>query len=244
MASLKILAQNVDIHDGHPHARTGEISVPHLVSAGAQGVILGHSEAGDTPDTVRSKLRAAIASPLKHIVLLVGESWEEFEGNSPAQVAGIVRERCAAITHDLTLPEGIILGYEPKWGTFGSGKEGVPPPNPEYIAAAVRELRAFAPRVIYGGRSDPTRTREIIARSNVDGFILGSACSSVQKTLAIASEMRGAPAKILICNFKAYELADPYDLYVEALEKLPDDFLVFLAPPYTDIRFVRDLVKK
>lgn len=59
MAKLEVIAQNFDIYsdDGlDQSARTGDISLRHLNNAGAQGVILSHSEVDDVPVVVNKKL--------------------------------------------------------------------------------------------------------------------------------------------------------------------------------------------
>jgi len=124
----------------------------------------------------------------------------------------------------------------------------VAPPQPEFISSCIRNMRQFfrdkywdasGMYFIYGGRSTPERTRKILADKNIDGLILGSACNTVKKIMDIANTMKdvcSGRTKVLICNFKAYELPDTYERYVSELGGLPQDFLVFLAPAYTDIR--------
>ncbi len=103
------------------------------------------------------------------------------------------------------------------------------------------------PCFIYGGRSTPERTRQILADKNIDGLLLGSACNSVKKTLDIAHTMIdvcGARSKVLVCNFKAYDLPDSYEDYADELSKLPDEFIILLSPPYTDIQIVRKILEE
>lgn len=237
MARLAVIAQDFDIYDGHPHARTGEISLRHLRDAGADGIILGHSEVGDPADVINKKLQRALSQGFGHIVVLGGETWEEFQDAQRVVVEKFERSLQG-------LSGNIILGYEPAWGTRGSGRDDVLPPQPDHIHACVCALkeRFTGHPIIYGGRSDPERAEVIMRDAGIQGFILGSACDSVQKTLSIAGAMGRAGEKIIVCNFKAYELKDSYEDYVHELKKLPDDFLILLAPPYTDIRLVASLL--
>ncbi len=141
-----------------------------------------------------------------------------------------------------------IIGYEPKWGSRGSGRDDMPPPHPDFISSCIQEMRLFfkktycneiKPFFIYGGRSTPERTKEILADKNINGLILGSACNTVEKTMAIADTMNGickGKEKILVCNFKAYDLSESYEKYVAELSKLSQEFIVLLAPAYTDIK--------
>jgi len=265
MANLGVIAQNFDVYDGDgldPFARTGSISLAHLYKAGAQGVIVGHSEVGDEPQVVNKKLRSIIKIErewgkriFERVVVLVGENWGEFKGNTAEEVAGLVVEKCGQVFHEIPREflSKVFLGYEPKWGSRGSGKDDAPAPNPEQISLCAKEMLRFVgemcgentiPHFIYGGRSTPERTLEILKDENVNGLILGSACNTVKKTLDIANSMDKVckREKILVCNFKAYDLRDSYKEYVSELGRLPDDFEVLLAPAYTNIKRVREEV--
>lgn len=92
--------------------------------------------------------------------------------------------------------------------------------------------------LIYGGRSTPERSEEILRDENVSGLILGSACDSLTKTMDIAKAMKIAKphgTKVIHANFKAYKLKNSYEEYVSKLKSLDDDFIVYISPPYTDI---------
>jgi len=63
MAKIILTGQNFDIYDGNgqdPYARTGATSLEMLHNAGAEGVILGHSETRDTVEVVRKKLQTLL----------------------------------------------------------------------------------------------------------------------------------------------------------------------------------------
>ena len=70
-------------------AFTGEVSAPMVQEAGAEYVIIGHSERrrlfGETDVAVNRKLAAAIGAGLTPIVC-VGETLEEREGNQTLAV--------------------------------------------------------------------------------------------------------------------------------------------------------------
>jgi triosephosphate isomerase len=264
MARLGVIAQDFDIYEGDGldgFARTGAISLDHIQKAGAQGVILGHSETRDSPEVINLKLhmlarhRAFDKTPFGKIIVLVGETWEEFESSSKPELAELLKGRCKTILAGIPKPflSNLILGYEPKWGSRRSGRKNTPPPEPAVISACIKEMRRFirekygkTPYFIYGGRSTPGRAKEIMKDENIDGLLLGSACSTIRKTLEIANAMQedANRKKLLVCNFKAYDLADPYEKYIAELCKLPEDFSILLAPPYTDIRAVRAMIEE
>ena len=267
MAKFLLTAQNIDIYDGDgldAFARTGATSGEEIARAGAAGLILGHSEVGDSVDATRKKLLTVVEKTennsgfLPYITLLVGETWDEFEGQSPEAVAKLVTEHLMFITEGL--PESfikhLVVGYEPKWGSRGSGRDDMPPPSVEFISLVTKSLREAldgifgeAGRgvpVIYGGRSTPERTLKILSGDVVEGLILGSACNTTEKTMAIAKSMeeaRPGKRKILHANFKAYNLSDSYEEYVRQLKTLDDTFIIYLSPAHTDIREVKEALQ-
>lgn len=255
MASVILSSQNFDIYEGDgldPFARTGATSAEQLTRAGAQGVILGHSEVDDTIEVVHAKLKTLIRrNILPRTTVLVGETWGEFENHSTEQIATIVAKHLRYILTDIppSNTSQLVIGYEPKWGSRGSGRDDMPPPQVETIkvaCAALREIVGTAVPVIYGGRSTPERTAEILADENVEGLILGSACNTLAKTMEIVRAMeqtRPHTRKVLHANFKAYELTDDYARYIEALRKLDDTFLTYVSPPATDIQEFRLLLE-
>ena len=212
MASIGVIAQNFEIFEGDgldQFARTGEISLNQIHMAGAQGVILGHSEVGDGPEIINKKLLSILkkqqesgnSSFLNNPVVLVGESWSEFENTEPQKIAQLMKDKCSIIFRGLpkNFLSRAIIGYEPKWGSRGSGRDDMPPPQPQLISLCIKGVRAFFKEkygngiktyFIYGGRSTPERTRKILLDKNADGLVLGSACNTVEKTLAIAKTMQ------------------------------------------------------
>lgn len=264
MAKIFLSAQNFDIFDNDsldPFARTGAISSEMLFRVGAEGVILGHSEVGDSPDvtgqklfTIFSKQKRYGAKFLAKSTILVGESWEEYEKSTINEIGNIVKNRLHVILRNLpfNFVKNLVLGYEPKWGSRGSGRDDMPPPEPELISVCIRRIKKYCIdhfgkkavniAVIYGGRSTPERTETILKDENIEGLILGSACNSVQKTMKIAKIMkkiRPQKRKILHANFKAYSLSDSYENYLRVFKRLNSSFTIYLSPPYTDIYQVK-----
>ncbi len=137
MVKIGLIAQNFEIFDGDgldKFARTGEISASQILKAGAQGVILGHSEVGDSPETINKKLKSIMEGNIRlaKLVVSVGESWDEFEDNKPSEVALLIKQKCEIIFNSIPADfvKEVIVGYEPKWGSRGSGRDEMPPPQP------------------------------------------------------------------------------------------------------------------
>jgi triosephosphate isomerase len=265
---VKLIAQNISIFDGDGRdsfARTGGTSCFEVKKAGATGIIIGHSEVGDDSDTVNKKLKSAIANELFDNILLVGESWAELgkdwqdlSAEEKQKIQGLVcrkfLEEIAGVSRQDF--QKIVVGYEPAWGTRGSGKAGVTPPQAaqvqffcsllrKAIAERFDEDTAGKTRVIYGGSMTPERAAELMGLEDCDGFILGSAGKTVEWTKKIADAVTGgakAGRKPVLClNWKAYRLQEPYAQFIQELaEQRGID--AFASPNYCDLALLKELI--
>jgi triosephosphate isomerase len=182
------------MHEADQGAFTGEISAAMLADAGANGVLLGHSERralfGETDEALARKLPAALAAGLDP-VLCVGESETERDAGATtarlhAQLAGALDELDAARALQIT------IAYEPIWA-IGTGRTATPEQAQEVHA----ELRAWLAerfggdvaetvRILYGGSVKPENARELLAGPDVDGALVGGASLTAAGLLAIA----------------------------------------------------------
>jgi len=266
-----LIAQNVNIYPGdgkNQFARTGELGFYHLKKAGATGVILGHSEVKDAPEIVNKKWKSALENGMFNNIVLIGEDWEDLEkgwDRSGEQEINAMKEKLAEkleiILEDIDpeIIEKTVFGYEPSWGTRGSGKEDVLPPQPNQIESMSSFIREFVKgkynkdlKIIYGGSSSPERTEEIMPSENVDGLILGSACKTVDWVSKIGEgivknmKMKNNSRKgALALNWKAYELDEPYQDFLKAIDGLDYDFIeVYISPVATDLVKIKELLNK
>ena len=262
-----LIAQNVNIYAGdgkNRFARTGEIGFYHLKKAGATGAILGHSETKDSPETINKKWKSALEYGLFHNIVLVGEDWEDLEKGWDKSTEEEIGRMKGKLKNKLEkILEGIdgetvkktIFGYEPSWGTRGSGKNDVVPPQPNqiedmcgFIREIIREKFNEDVRIVYGGSSSPERTEEIMPSKNVDGLILGSAGKTVDWTQKIGERIQEAMKTkssqrkgVLVLNWKAYELEEPYLDFLKAVKSLDID--IYLSPVATELKEVNNLLK-
>jgi triosephosphate isomerase len=164
-------------------AYTGEVSAEMLLEAGAQYVIIGHSERrqyfGETNDSVNRKLKKALAAGLKPIVC-VGETLADREAGKTEDV---VNDHVTNGLADLTAADvtGTIIAYEPVWA-IGTGKTATPEQAQEvhsFIRARLAQLwdRDTADTVIiqYGGSVKPANVKELMAQPDIDGALVGGA---------------------------------------------------------------------
>ncbi len=180
-ASSGILAGGQDCHNNASGAHTGDISAGMLADAGAQFVIVGHSERrtdhGETDDLVRAKAEAAIGAGLKPIIC-VGETGDQRDSG---QAEAVVAAQLAASIPDAAEQHQVIVAYEPVWA-IGTGRT----PSLDDIAAMHDSIRARlvgrfgsergqAIHILYGGSLKPQNAREILAIENVNGGLVGGA---------------------------------------------------------------------
>jgi triosephosphate isomerase (TIM) len=179
-----------DCHSRPSGAYTGDISAEMLKDAGAQAVIVGHSERrryhGETDAVVREKALAARRAGLAAIIC-VGETQVERDAG---HARAVVRAQLEG-----SLPDGtpdFAVAYEPVWA-IGSGIT----PTPRDVAdmhGFIRQMlsarygeAAQQTRILYGGSVKPSNAAELLAVDNVDGALVGGASLKADEFLPIAS---------------------------------------------------------
>ncbi len=187
-----------DCHAASSGAHTGDISAEMLLDAGADTVILGHSERredhGEQNEDIRAKARAAMEAGLKAIIC-VGESLEQREASNTLDIIG---GQMSGSIPDQSTGENLIVAYEPIWA-IGTGKV----PTLEEIGEVHDFIRARlerrfgegvgrSVRLLYGGSVKPGNASEIFAVSNVDGALVGGASLKAKDFSGIINALEGA----------------------------------------------------
>ena len=180
-SNLKVGAQNM--HFAEEGAFTGEIAPKMLVDAGVKYVIIGHSERramfNETDESVNKKLHAAFNHSLTPI-LCVGEMLEHREGG---QTEDVIKEQIVKDLEGLTSEQvtELVIAYEPIWA-IGTGKTATPEVADEtcgFIRETVKELYGEAVseaiRIQYGGSVKVNNIKELMAKPNIDGALIGGA---------------------------------------------------------------------
>jgi triosephosphate isomerase (TIM) len=182
-----------DCHAEPSGAYTGDISAEMLRDAGAQAVIVGHSERrqcyGETDASVRAKALAAQRAGLTTIIC-IGETRAERDNGRAHDIVGTQL--------DGSLPDnaaGVVVAYEPVWA-IGTGLT----PEPTDVAVMhtiVREqlLRRYGDaglriRILYGGSVKPDNASGLLKAQNVDGALVGGASLHAGEFLAIVGVYR------------------------------------------------------
>jgi len=184
-SNIAVAGQNC--HWEREGAFTGEVSAAMVREAGAEYVVIGHSERrtlfGDTDQAVNLKLRAALAAGLGPIVC-VGESLGQRDSNQTLEVVDHQLQRgLDAATSDQIA--AMVVAYEPVWA-IGTGRNATPEQAGEVHAHIRLRLRSWFGaeaaehcRVIYGGSVKPANIAALLALSDVDGALVGGASLDV-----------------------------------------------------------------
>jgi triosephosphate isomerase (TIM) len=198
--SSKVGVAGQNLHWEREGAFTGEISATMLKEAGAEYVIIGHSERrrlfGDTDQSVNRKLVAALAAQLTPIVC-IGETLEERESEQTLAVLDRqIKEGLDGLTADQV--SGLVVAYEPVWA-IGTGRNATPAQAGDAHAHIRGRLRqwfggaaADTCHVIYGGSVKPDNIQDLIALQDVDGALVGGASLEVRAFSEIVFRSRQA----------------------------------------------------
>ena len=187
-----------DLYWEREGAYTGEISAGMLREAGAEYVIIGHSERRrlfhETDATVNRKLVAALGAQLTPIVC-IGETLEERERG---ETTAVLDRQLKAGLDGLNGSQvaSLVLAYEPVWA-IGTGRNATPQQAGEAHAHLRGRLRqwfgaeaADQCHVIYGGSVKPDNIQELIALPDVDGALIGGASLDVRAFFDMVARSR------------------------------------------------------
>jgi triosephosphate isomerase len=191
LGSSPVTTGGQDCHVEESGAHTGDVSAEMLKDAGAQHVIVGHSERradhGETDALVAQKAAAGWRAGLVSIIC-IGETREERDAGKTLDV--LTRQIEGSVPAEAT-PATTVIAYEPVWA-IGTGLT----PTAEDVAQAHAHIRATLAkrigdhagnmRLLYGGSVKPSNALELLAIANVDGALIGGASLKAADFLAIA----------------------------------------------------------
>ncbi len=176
-------------------AYTGEVSAPMVASTGAKYVILGHSERrqyyGETSEILKEKVNLALAENLTPI-FCIGEVLEERENGT---FLDVVTKQIQEALFDLSAEDfgKLILAYEPVWA-IGTGKTATADQAQEmhaHIRGVIAEKYgkevADNCSILYGGSCKPSNAKELFAKADVDGGLIGGAALDAASFMGIVT---------------------------------------------------------
>jgi triosephosphate isomerase (TIM) len=197
-SNVAIAGQNC--HWEREGAFTGEVSAAMVREAGAEYVILGHSERrtlfAETDDTVNRRVHAALAATLIPIVC-IGETLDQRDANQTLAVLDLQLQRgLDGVGADLVAT--LVVAYEPVWA-IGTGRNATPEQAQEAHAHIRGRLRAWFGaaaaeqcHVIYGGSVKPANAASLLTQPDIDGALVGGASLDVA---GFAQIVRARPKK-------------------------------------------------
>lgn len=168
--------------DAYPEesgSRTGETSVLMMKNAGAEYIILGHSERRhlETKLDISRKVTAVLEHEMIPIICIGEEQRDRNWKKALTQQLKDVFNRVPKKD-----PQNIIIAYEPIWAISSDKKN--PATSTEYMealevikkelqkifktAAAVSKIR-----FLYGGSLDDKNIEDFLKNADVDGFLVG-----------------------------------------------------------------------
>ena len=190
IAAAKAAAEGSNIHVGAQNvhfkesgAYTGELSAQMLLAAGAEYVIIGHSERrtyfGETDETVNLRVQAAVKAGLIPIIC-VGETKDQREkGYTDPLVSYQTLVALTGLTDEEV--SKVIIAYEPVWA-IGTGLTATDEQANETIGVIRKALEgrygaavSEAVRIQYGGSMNPKNVKGLMAQPEIDGGLIGGA---------------------------------------------------------------------
>lgn len=181
LADTELLLGGQDCHPEPKGAHTGDLSAEMLADAGAQALIVGHSERrrdhAETDALVQAKARAAHRAGLTAIICL-GETKSERDAG---QTLERVDEQLQGSLPENSQASNTVVAYEPVWA-IGTGLTPTPAEVAEVhgfirsrLAARIGSAQAERMRIIYGGSVNADNAAALMAVDNVDGALVGGA---------------------------------------------------------------------
>ncbi|WLV23936.1 triose-phosphate isomerase [Aciduricibacillus chroicocephali] len=191
---IRIAAQNM--HFEEKGAFTGEVSPGMLADIGVSHCVIGHSERremfGETDDSVNKKTHAAFAHNILPIIC-VGESLEQREsGVMESHIRQQVENALSGLSDEQI--SKTIIAYEPIWA-IGTGKTATDEEANDvckHIRKTIAELsnQEIADQVIiqYGGSVKPDNIGDLLAKSDIDGALVGGASLEADSFVKLLEE--------------------------------------------------------
>lgn len=178
---LSIAAQNMSAHDNG--AYTGELSASMLLDAGAELVIIGHSERrtlfGEDDALINAKVHQALRNGI-YPILCIGESLEQRKNNEhEAHIKRQLDEGLKGLAGDELYR--VIIAYEPIWA-IGTGETATPVQAQNmhsfirrYLSEMYSATVADEVSILYGGSVKPSNARDLFGQPDIDGALIGGA---------------------------------------------------------------------
>jgi len=180
-----------DCHAAEGGAHTGDISAAMIKDAGADFVIVGHSERradhAEKDAEVKAKAESALAAGLS-VIVCVGETEAQRDAGKAESV--VAAQLDGSLPRSEAAADKTTVAYEPVWA-IGTGRT----PTIDDVGAMHRAIRARLTkiygeagaqvRILYGGSVKPDNAAELLAADEVGGALVGGASLTAESFLGI-----------------------------------------------------------
>jgi triosephosphate isomerase len=179
--NLNLLLSSQNVSQFPEGAYTGEVTAKQLKDIGINWTLVGHSERrqyfGENDEVVGKKVKISLDNGVS-VIACIGEKLEQREAN---KTLDIVLSQTDAIINNVSNWDNVVIAYEPVWA-IGTGKTATPEQAQEvhaelrkYLQKKVSKDVANKIRIIYGGSVTDSNAKELIMKTDIDGFLVGGA---------------------------------------------------------------------
>ena len=184
---ISLGVQNCHYHQGYGPF-TGSVNASMLKKAGAEFIILGHSEnrlEGETNQLIKKKIESALNEKL-NIIFCIGETLKE---KKRGKTFSILKKQIRNSLEKKFNIKRIIFAYEPVW-SIGTNKI----PKMHDLKNTIKFIKSEfkktfktekSPKVLYGGSVNDKNISLFSSISEIDGFLIGGASQSSKKFIDI-----------------------------------------------------------
>ena len=184
---ISLGVQNCHHHQGYGPF-TGSVNASMLKNAGAEFIILGHSEnrqEGETNQIIKKKIKSALSNKLS-IIFCIGETLKE---KKSGKTFSTLRKQIKNSIEKKFNMSKIIFAYEPVWsiGTNKIPKASELRTITRFIRNEIKKVfkKTKSSKILYGGSVNDKNIRIFSSISDIDGFLIGGASQSSKKFIDI-----------------------------------------------------------
>ncbi len=179
-SKIEVGAQNCHEFENYG-AFTGQINAKMIKNAGANYIILGHSEnrqAGECDKLINQKIKSSLKAGLK-VIFCIGETSNEKRKKITKRV--LLRQIRIGLSK-IKISNKILIAYEPVW-SIGTGI--IPKSKDLFETINFIKKNSRNSKVIYGGSVNPKNIKQLNSIDNIDGYLVGGASQDTKKFIDI-----------------------------------------------------------
>ena len=165
---------------------TGSVNSNMLKNAGAQFVIIGHSEnrkKGENDKLINLKIKSALKIKLK-VIFCIGETLTE---KREKKTQSVLSKQIKIGLNNIKNKSNIFIAYEPVWA-IGTGSVPKSKDLLKIVQFIKTKFKEKTLKVLYGGSVNPENINNLKEINNIDGFLIGGASQNAKKFIDIVKK--------------------------------------------------------